>query len=122
LAPSFLSEPHVAYVLSLAASTIGVFAFLLVVYYLLTNERLELREVVPGAVVATFALEATFQTLPIYLRLSRDSIALQAFGGPVVLLVWLYVMANVIVFGAELNWCQARRGHALEATEPAGLA
>jgi membrane protein len=122
LAPGFLGEPHVAYVVSLMVSTLGVLAFLVVVYYLLTNEQLSLREVIPGAVVATFALEVTFQTLPIYLRLSQDSIALQAFGGPVVLLVWLYVMANVIVFGAELNWWHARRGELLEAVEPAGLA
>ena len=31
-------------------------------------------------------------------------------GGPVILLVWLYVMANVIVIGAELNeWLSRRR-------------
>ena len=29
---------------------------------------------------------------------------LQAVGGPELLLIWLYVMANVIVFGAEVNW------------------
>ena len=33
----------------------------------------------------------------------------QAFGGPALLLVWLYVMANVIVFGAEVNWWLAAR-------------
>ena len=26
------------------------------------------------------------------------------FGSPAILLVWLYVMANVLIFGAELNW------------------
>jgi uncharacterized BrkB/YihY/UPF0761 family membrane protein len=34
---------------------------------------------------------------------------LQALGGPVILLFWLYVMANVIVFGAEVNWWVAQR-------------
>jgi uncharacterized BrkB/YihY/UPF0761 family membrane protein len=34
--------------------------------------------------------------------------AAQAFGGPALLLIWLYLMANVIVFGAEFNWRQAR--------------
>ena len=29
---------------------------------------------------------------------------LQTLSGPAVLLVWLYVMANVIVLGAEVNW------------------
>ena len=27
--------------------------------------------------------------------------------GPAVLLVWLYVMGNVIVYGAEVNWWRA---------------
>jgi membrane protein len=124
VAPGVLSEPHVAYALSVLASLAATFIFLVSVYYLLTNERVTLQEVLPGAAAATVMLEATFQALPIYLRLSKDSIALQAFGGPALLLVWLYVMANVIVFGAEINWWRAGRGRQLEleAAEPAGLA
>jgi len=34
--------------------------------------------------------------------------------------VWLYVMANVIVLGAEVNWWRARR--ALPSDEPLGAA
>ena len=34
---------------------------------------------------------------------------MQTFGPPALLLVWLYVMANVIMFGAEINWWYARR-------------
>ena len=59
--------------------------------------------------MATIALQATFQVLPYYLRLSGHVPAAQAFGGPVLLLIWLFVMANVIVFGAEINWRRARR-------------
>ena len=46
---------------------------------------------------------------------------LRTFGSPVILLVWLYVTANVLVFGAELNWW---RRHAHEPVEeaPTGLA
>ena len=77
---------------------------------MLTNEKLAFKEVLPGTIVATIALEASFQLLPVYLRLSRDVIALQAFGAPALLLVWLYLMANVIVFGAEINWWLARGG------------
>jgi uncharacterized BrkB/YihY/UPF0761 family membrane protein len=41
-------------------------------------------------------------------------------GGPVLLLIWLYVMANVIVFGGELNWWWAeRRKEAVQAPRPA---
>jgi uncharacterized BrkB/YihY/UPF0761 family membrane protein len=57
-------------------------------------------------------------------RLSKDVIALQAFGAPALLLVWLYLMANVIVFGAEVNWwlARGRRRQAIDLEEAAGLA
>jgi membrane protein len=91
------------------ASLLGVFFFLLTVYYVLTNEPLSLRDVLPGAIVAAIALEASFQVLPIYVSISKNVPVLQAIGGPIYLLVWLYVMSNVIVFGAEVNWWFGRR-------------
>ena len=43
--------------------------------------------------------------LPLFVRLtSGDLVTLQAFGGLVLLLFWLYLMANVLVLGAEVNW------------------
>ena len=121
-APGFVANGYVAYTLSVLVSTLAVFVFLVSIYYLLTNVKLSFREVLPGAVTATVGLEATFQVLPLYLRLSDDVIALQALGGPALLLVWLYLMANLIVFGAEVNWSwrRGRRDIALE--EAPGIA
>ena len=108
-------------VISLVVSLSAVFGFLVAVYYLLTNADLHLADVLPGAAVAAVLLEASFQVLPIYVRLSSVSIALRAFGGPALLLVWLYVMANAIVFGAEINSSRtARREAALQ--EAPGIA
>ena len=45
---------------------------------------------------------------PVYLK-PGDVIAVQALGTSALLLVWIYVMANVIVFGAEVNWWRSRR-------------
>src|SRR6266540_328586 len=84
---------YVAYGASIVISTTSVFVFLFSVYYLLTNEKLTVREVLPGTIVATIALEASFQVLPLYLRLSNNVIALQALGATALLLVWLYLMA-----------------------------
>jgi uncharacterized BrkB/YihY/UPF0761 family membrane protein len=70
----------------------------------LTNDDLGWLEVLPGAVAASVLLEATFQLLPAYVRVSKHNPVLQTLSGPAVLLVWLYVMANVIVLGAEVNW------------------
>jgi len=123
-AGGFFENEYVAYGVSVLISTMSVFIFLFAVYYLLTNEKLTFREVLPGTIVATIALEMSFQLLPLYLLLSNDVIALQAFGAPALLLVWLYLMANVIVFGAEINWWHARgRRQAVELEEAAaGLA
>jgi uncharacterized BrkB/YihY/UPF0761 family membrane protein len=49
-------------------------------------------------------------------------IALQAFGAPAILLVWLYLISNVIVFGAEINWWVARRHQPADIEEAPGLA
>jgi membrane protein len=120
-APGIAGNGVIAYVLSLVVSVSAVFGFLVAVYYLLTNANLRIVDVLPGAAIAAVLLEASFQVLPIYVRLSSVSIALRAFGGPALLLVWLYVMANAIVFGAEINSCRAARREAA-LNEAPGLA
>ena len=89
---------------SVLVSLIGVFVFLASAYVVLTNDNLAWREVLTGAAAASIALEATFQFLPAFVRLSKHNPVLQTLSGPAVLLAWLYVMANVIVLGAEVNW------------------
>ncbi|MFL5972023.1 MAG: YihY/virulence factor BrkB family protein [Gaiellaceae bacterium] len=109
-APGFTGNRWVAYVLSLLLSTGAVFVFLVSTYYLLTNESLTIRDVLPGAILASILLQVSFQALPLYVGLSqRDEVlTLRALGAPVILLIWLYVMANAIVFGAEVNWWRSR--------------
>jgi membrane protein len=121
-APGFISNSIAAYVLSIAVSLVGVFVFLVSCYYFLTNEELSVREVLPGAILATIVLEATFQVLPLYQRYADLNPGLRAFGAPAILLVWLYVMANVIVFGAELNWWRVRRREDVTVGELPGVA
>jgi YihY family inner membrane protein len=108
-APGFVSNQAVAYVLSIAVSLLGVFVFLLVVYRVLTNAPVTVRDALPGAVAAAIALEASFQVLPVFVRFADVNVTLRVLGGPAILLLWLYVMANVIVLGAELNWWAAQR-------------
>jgi len=103
-------------VLAITVSTLGVFVFLSSAYYVLTNVDLTLREVLPGAVAAAITLEASFQVLPLYVDISRRNPVLQTLSGPAVLLVWLYVMANVIVLGAEVNWWRGNRALATDST------
>jgi membrane protein len=111
-----------AYTVSVAVSTLAVFLFLVTTYYVLTNVEHTFRDVVPGAVLGAVLLQATFQALPIYVRLSKDVVTLQALGAPVILLVWLYLMANAIVLGAEVNWWFSRGRTELRRDEVPGLA
>ena len=104
-APGVTGNRWVAYVLSLLLSTGAVFIFLVSSYYLLTNEKLSIRDVLPGAILASILLQVSFQILPLYVALSQrdEALTLRALGAPVILLIWLYLMANAIVFGASLS-------------------
>ncbi|MBA2384496.1 MAG: YihY/virulence factor BrkB family protein [Actinobacteria bacterium] len=117
-APGFVTNAVAAYGFSMLVSTVAVFVFLVISYERLTNTHLSLRQVYPGAALGAVLLQVSFQVLPLFVRLSTEVIAVQALGASVLLLVWLYVMANVIVFGAEVNWWHARR----DEDEIAGLA
>jgi membrane protein len=121
-APGFVANDWVALGLSLLVSTLAIFVFLLAVYSRLTNAELALHDVLPGAALAAVLLQATFQVLPTFFRLSGDSIlSLRALGTPVLLLIWLYVAANVIVLGAEVNWWMSQDDE-VEQDEAVGLA
>jgi membrane protein len=121
-APGFVSNEWVAYGLSIVVSTLAIFLFLLVAYSRLTNVRLRVEDVLPGAALAAVLLQLTFQVLPTFFRLSGDAIlSLRALGTPVLLLIWLYVAANVIVLGAEVNWWLTKEDDP-DLDEAAGLA
>src|SRR5262249_41965259 len=121
LAPGVGHNSVVAYAVPVVVSSMAVFGFLLCVYYFLTNVEHTFWDVLPGALVTTVVLEVTFQALPIYLHVARDSTPQRAFGGPVILLVWLYLMANVIVLGAEYHWWRSARATFVSEDAP-GLA
>ncbi|MGH3092201.1 MAG: YihY/virulence factor BrkB family protein, partial [Gaiellaceae bacterium] len=113
--------PVLSYVFALLTSTALLFGLTWGLYHRLTNAALTWRETFPGALFAAVVLQASFQVLPVFVRLSGELIALQAYGGLVLLLVWLYLMANVIVLGAEVNWWLGR-GRKAAREETAGLA
>jgi membrane protein len=102
--PGELSSSIVPYLISLAFSSAGSFLFLMVVYRVLTNVDLHRGDVWPGALFGTVLFQVSFQAVPLYLQRADVLFAMRAFGGLILLLVWLYLMANVIVLGAEINW------------------
>jgi membrane protein len=108
-APGFAGNDVAAYVLSIAVSLLGVFVFVLAIYRVLTNAPVTVRDVLPGALMAAILLETSFQIVPVFVRFAGVNPVLRVLGGPVILLLWLYLMANIIVLGAELNWWQSER-------------
>lgn len=98
-----------AYAAGIAISTVLVLLFTWTAYTLVTNVKLAWRATLPGALAATVALEGSFQLVPVFVRATGHIVALQVFGGTLVLLYWLFTMANVVVLGAELNWWLANR-------------
>lgn len=119
--PHLVDLTVAAFLGGLAMSSIGSFGFLMAVYRYLTNVELRRGDVWPGAVVGTVLFQLSFQALPLYLRFSDQLVALRAFGGLIILLVWLYLMANIIVLGAEINWQHWVRRQ-IPSEELAGLA
>jgi membrane protein len=119
-APGFVSNSIVAYVVSIAVSLAGVFIFLLAVYRFLPAAPVTWQDALPGAALAAVVLEASFQILPVFVRLADVNPVLRVLGAPVILLLWLYLMANVVVFGAELNWWRSERARS-RTREPAPL-
>jgi membrane protein len=103
-APHLVDLKLIPFIATLAATTAGIFLFLTAVYKYLTNVELHLADVWPGALVGTVLFQVLFSGLSLYLRFSDSLLTLRAFGGLVLLLVWLYLMANIIVLGAEINW------------------
>jgi len=116
----FADSAAVAYIVSFAASFAGVFIFLLVIYTWLPNTEVTWREALPGAIAGAVFLEVSFYVaLPFFVRHASVNVTLRTLGGPAILIVWLYVMANVIVFGGELNWWWRERHR--EASVPLAL-
>jgi len=94
-----------------AASFVFILAVVLVLYNIVPYKRPPWRDVLPGALTAAFLFEIGKALFVIYLDNARS---LQAVYGSltsvIVLLLWLYFSARVLLFGAELV---AVRGEAL---------
>ena len=101
--------PGLLYVGTLVAGLSLLFGILCVVYWTVPNERVPWRAVWPGALGATLAIGVVDYAFPAYLS-SVSTIA--EFGTTfvfvLIVLIWFYVLAMVILLGAVVN---AYRAH-----------
>ena len=88
-----------------AAAITGTISFLafFFLYWLLPNSRLRLRDLWPGALLAAAGFEAVKLGFAAYLaNFDNYSVIYGSLGGVITLLVWVYVSANIMLFGAAV--------------------
>jgi membrane protein len=107
-ASGLLKQPLWQIASALVISTSVTLLFTFTIYRLLPNTPVTAREVLWGTIAATVLLQASFAALPVYLNWAQTLPALKAFGGIVLLLTWLYLMGNIVMLGAEINWWYGR--------------
>jgi membrane protein len=93
-----------AWVTSLAVGTAVMVAVLVLLYRFVPNRTFRTREVLPGAVLAGLLIELLSLGFPLYQRLSHGFNSYGAqFGLFFLLAAWLYLMSQVLLFGAVYN-------------------
>ena len=78
------------------------FSMFLFIYWLLPNRRIQLRYAWPGALVAAIAFEAVKYGFAIYLANFNDYQIYGSLAGAMILLFWVFLSSNIMLFGAEI--------------------
>ena len=82
----------------------AVFLVFIILYRFIPSRRMRLTEVVPGSVFATLGWLLTSLGFAYYVdNFSNYSRFYGSIGGVVILLIWLYYSAVIILLGGELN-------------------
>jgi YihY family inner membrane protein len=103
--PFGLSAVHeVVYVLSLIAAALVLFAILCVVYWAVPNRLVPWRAMWPGAAAATVAIAIVDYGFPAYLtNISTIAQIGTTFVFVLIVLVWFYLLAIILLGGAIIN-------------------
>ncbi len=96
-------------------SVVLMLFFVLPLYRWLPNRKLDMMEVLPGAVMAVVVWIAAGSLYSWYLQnLGRFTVTYGSLGGIIATLLFFYITALILIFGAEVNAARRRqRGTAL---------
>jgi membrane protein len=101
--------PGLLYLATLVAGLVLLFGILCIVYRSVPNERMEWRAIWPGALGATVAIGVVDYAYPAYLsNISTIDEFGTTFVFVLIVLVWFYALALIILLGAVIN---AYRAH-----------
>jgi membrane protein len=93
-----------AWVTSLIVGAAVIVTLLVLLYRFVPNRTFRLSEVLPGAILAGVLIEVLSLGFPVYQRLSHGFNSYGAqFGLFFLLAAWLYLMSQVLLFGAVYN-------------------
>lgn len=86
-----------------------LYLVVVLLYRWLPNRHLRRREILPGALVTVVLWLGLASLFSLYLQhLGRFSITYGSLGGVIVTLVFFYLSASILIFGAELNSARRR--------------
>jgi membrane protein len=98
--PGWLAFPYLGLTAGWIVSTLA----LLVIYGMIPNVRLPFRAVWPGALLAGTSLQITTLVFPLYVRFFAGFNRFgDAFGLMFLTMTWFYVLAFILLAGAEIN-------------------
>ncbi|MDQ2050587.1 YhjD/YihY/BrkB family envelope integrity protein [Natronolimnohabitans sp. A-GB9] len=82
---------------------LGLVVTFLPLYVVFPDSDVRIREALPGTIVAAVGWFALSRTFTIYAQFATEQVVYGALGAVFLVLVWLYVGAIILVFGAVLN-------------------
>jgi membrane protein len=90
--------------LSLLVSAIILFLIFTGLYWIAPNVKLKCRSAFPGAAFATLGWIISSVCLSFYVgNISNYSLTYGSIGAIIVLMIWLYISAFIIILGGEIN-------------------
>lgn len=101
-----LSESFLQFwnMMRMVISTVAFFTVLLVLYKLAPNVRVKLKNVVWGAIFATFSWQLVSLAFSFYVNtLANYSATYGSLGAVIILMIWFYISGIIIITGGVIN-------------------
>lgn len=97
-------------VLRWSISIIVIATVLAVLYHVAPNIKLPFKYALPGAIFATIAWQLTSFGFSLYIsNFANYSETYGSLGGVIILMIWFFLIGNILVIGAEINAIHYRR-------------
>lgn len=89
-------------------STLLLFLFFMLIYTIVPNRDIHLSGALPGALFTTFAWIGVSFGFSLYVNLSPNlSYMYGSLAGIILIMLWLFIISNLIMLGGEINACYA---------------